>query len=364
MILNKVLFFGPMPPPFHGQSIAFSEYYTSAKGQNKILIDTNLTGATIFNKVLLTIMYFLKIPALILFKKPTVIYFTCSRSVLGSFKDVWLIFLSILTSTPIVCHLHGADFKEFYQPLSLPYKSIVGFLYKRLTSVIVLTPGMIEQFEMFPGMNIHTVSNFYNTSDISIREKPKNKPGSLNFLYLSNIMETKGIIDLLDAFDEVVSTYPKAKLLIAGGFVSDIKLSKSKMRKKFFQRLSVEKNIEYFGIVSGVEKKELLFRANVLVLPSYYASEAVPLCIIEGMASGCAILTTKHNYLPDIVNSKIGELVNPQSVNELASSMNGFIEDNEKVTAMGNYNKELAKNIYSKKTYVKAIDAILIDAST
>ena len=70
----------------------------------------------------------------------------------------------------------------------------------------------------------------------------------------------------------------------------------------FIHDKSLEKDgIFYHGPLYGMQKKDFLKALDIFVLPSFYASEAMPISIIEAMRSGCVIIATEHHYLPFLV---------------------------------------------------------------
>jgi len=354
-----ILFVGTVPPPFHGQAIAFQAAFESMHGR-KYLVNQNFETKSVWMKSLLMILSFFKIWYFLLFKKIDAVYFTCSRSLLGSLKDVVLVFSAKCFRLPVVNHLHGAGMREFIERLPRFYRAIVFRMYSRIDISIILLESMRREFQQFwPDMDVRVVPNFYTKSFEGVKQKPARD--TIKIVYLSNIIYSKGILDLLDAFAELSSHYAQVELVIAGDYMDDTFYSRKQIEQMFMRRLEKLERVRYVGVVSGEEKVELLAQSDIFVLPTFYPMEAFPLSIIEAMRAGDVIVATQHNYLPEIVKAEMGALVEPRSPDLLVSALKRIVDDPQKMRRIQNHNMEYAKAHYAVSGYIQKLDAILKD---
>src|SRR5690606_7257386 len=86
------------------------------------------------------------------------------------------------------------------------------------------------------------------------------------------------------------------RLMVAGTFVTA-------EEKTEFERLAqqdgVRQYIDYHGFVSGDQKNQLLRQADLFCFPTYYQNENQPVNLIEAMAFGLPILTTRWRSIPE-----------------------------------------------------------------
>ena len=79
-------------------------------------------------------------------------------------------------------------------------------------------------------------------------------------------------------------------------------------------------NITYWGMIKEEETiKRLLTEADVLVCPSY--AEGMPTVILEGMARGCAIIATDVGAVSEVVDQKVGWLIEAGEVAMLKNTL-------------------------------------------
>lgn len=352
-----ILFVGTVPPPYHGQAVAFETAYKHMRGV-KYLVNQNFETKSGLVKTFLLLLSFFKIWYYLIFKQIDVVYFTCSRSTIGSIKDVVLVYSAKLFGLPIVNHLHGVRMYEFIDMLPKYYRKIIFDMYSRLDVSIVLLESMKSEFHQFwPNMNVKVVPNFY--TDEFTEVTGKRSGNMIKLVYLSNIIYSKGILDTLDAFSFLKAGYSNVELIIAGDFIGDEYYTCEEIQKMFYEKLTGMNGVHFIGVVSGKEKVELLSQTDIFVLPTFYSMEAFPLSIIEAMRSGNVIVTSKHNYLPKIINHEIGYLVDPSSPKQLALCLESIVRDPKQMVAIQNYNQNYAKTHYTQKQYIERLDLIM-----
>ncbi|KAB7892674.1 glycosyltransferase family 4 protein [Poseidonibacter ostreae] len=348
---------GPLLPPIHGQSLAFTRFVDSIENEKKIVINTNFEDKTKQGKLIGTFKTILLIAFKATFLKYDVVYFTCSRSFLGSIKDILLINIAILRRVKIVNHLHGSDFYEFLHNSPKWYQKILFSSYNKVNTSIVLLESMKSQFKDFKNMKIIVIPNFYDKElDIKLVKKEKNR---INLIYLSNIMSSKGIFELLDAFEELINTYDNIYLTIAGGYIADEFMTISEVKEKFTSKIKGNNLVRYVGKTFGEEKIKLLQRSDIFVLPTYYKSEAFPISILEAMATGNVIVTTNYKYLPDVIKEKNGVLVEPKSVESLSTGIKSVLKNVTKLREIQDYNIIESKRKYSFEKYLENLNKIV-----
>lgn len=357
--LNRILLIGPFTPPYTGQSIAFS--YLKKIETNELDLEfynTQKFGFYFLNYF--SSVFFL--PLRILCSNYPLIYFIGSRSKFGFLRQAPFLLTTIILRKKIINHLHGADFYDFYQNSSF-LKPLVKFCYDRVNISIVLLEAMKKEFVDFPQMKLEVVPNAYETNfEFSKISFPKPK----NILYLSNVMASKGILEFLVAADILLKENTDLTISIAGGFIGDHIKKKSQIKTSFYNHYNLLKDkykdrINYFGVLTGRKKKELFLKNSIFILPTYYPTEAFPISIIEAMRTGNAIITTKHNYLGEIINQSNGRLIAKHSVREIVDATKFLLNDTSLLQQIQEYNIQISSKEYTLINYLTKVKKIIRD---
>lgn len=350
-----ILLFGPYSPPITGQSLAFGSVVKSYGPDEITLIDTTrFRSRTISNIIAMmkTLWVF------VFHRKFSVVYLSCSRTFFGSLKDQLLLHLCKQYRLKVVNHLQGADFKTFYDTYPRLLRGILHRAYDHVDTSIVLMEGMKEQFQDFPHMNKIVIPNFYS-SEFKIEDTARKD--QLTVTYFSNLLASKGIFDFLDAAVLIHKKEPQMAFQVAGKFMSDHLMTSKEVQNRFHRFLKEHShvNIQFHQQIKPGERSNFLSRSSILVLPTYYSTEGLPLVITEAMRSGNAIVTTKHNYLPEIISDKNGVLVPSRNPAAIEHAVLELLSNPEKLRTIQKHNVHVAKTKYSEEIYIQHIKQVL-----
>jgi len=147
---------------------------------------------------------------------------------------------------------------------------------------------------------------------------------TVNVLFLAHCTREKGIFTAAEAVlrtnrELAARRLPmKLKLVTAGNFVTD-------HEKADFDRLrqnpEFAATVEHLGFVSGERKSQLLRDADLFLFPTRYLGENQPVNLIEAMAFGLPIVTTRWRSLPEMLPPDYPGLVNDQNPDEIAATI-------------------------------------------
>lgn len=133
-------------------------------------------------------------------------------------------------------------------------------------------------------------------------------------LCVSGDSQTKNVGTLLQAYADLPIPIRKRYRLVLAGDVQ-----KSEQLHPLINKLGLEKDIEFTGIISDERLARLYQRAAVFVFPTLYEGFGLP--VLEAMACGCPVITSNTSSLPEVVGDA-GILVDPLD----PSAMGGAIE--------------------------------------
>jgi len=166
--------------------------------------------------------------------------------------------------------------------------------------------------------------------------------------FIGRVVKEKGIIDLLEAFNNVnVNDGKKIKLILVGDIAQD---ERDKDTKKKLEKYKANPNIIFTGYREDINN--ILYITDIFCLPSY--REGMPRSIIEAMAMECAVIATNiRGSREEVIDGKTGFLVPVNSVNILSDKIKKLIEDENLLQKMKNAGRRRAEELYNEKEIVK-----------
>ena len=159
-------------------------------------------------------------------------------------------------------------------------------------------------------------------------------------LFLSRLHPKKGLDVLIKAFVAVHKNreFPEWRLVIAGdgdaAFVNSL--------KQLVSSSSADGFISFIGWVSGDEKRDVLRKASLLVLPS--SQENFGLCVLEALAEGVPVVVSRDvNLASDIADAGAG-WISAIDIVSLQKTISEAMTDEEQRLSRGLAGKLFSKN--------------------
>ena len=219
---------------------------------------------------------------------------------------------------PVIMHLHGSQFHIFYNQQPPWRKTIIRSQLESCAAVLVLSKRW-EQFVLAIAPKAHVIEmpNYVLVPKNPHRASP---PGSgCVFFFSGQVGSRKGVFDLLPAFCDARRSKPDILLRIAGDGELDKALS-------LIRKLGLEDCVELLGWLSAPEVQRELNVADVYVLPSH--NEGLPMSLLEAMACGLPVVSTRVGGIPEVVQDGInGLLIEAGDMEALAGSINALAGD-------------------------------------
>jgi len=166
--------------------------------------------------------------------------------------------------------------------------------------------------------------------------------------FIGRLVEEKGIIDLLEAFNSInFNDREKVKLLIVGDIAQN---ERDNDTKKKLEKYRDNSNVFFAGYRNDINS--ILYLTDVFCLPSY--REGMPRSIIEAMAMECAVVATDiRGSREEVIDGKTGFLVPVNSINILSDKIKKLIEDEKLLQEMRIAGRRRAEELYNEKDIVK-----------
>ena len=149
-------------------------------------------------------------------------------------------------------------------------------------------------------------------------------PQIVKVLYLAHYMREKGLFAAAQAvvLANQILTRRKCpvqmKLLAAGTFVTD----EEKLEfDGLLKNPEFARAVDCLGFVSGLKKENALREADLFCFPTRYSAENQPVTLIEAMAFGLPIVTTRWRSIPEMFPPDYPGLVADQSTGPIADAL-------------------------------------------
>lgn len=353
-----------LPPPVHGVTASNQlvknciEQATDidsriiAMNYNQNLSDLHTKS---FFKVVLFLKYLWALVSALWSFKPDKVYFVLSPHGVAFLRDLVLISLVKIAGCRLVFHLHGKGIRE-KRPIM---RRLYAFAFDN-SDLICLSPKLVDDVaDVATGSQVFVVPNAIEQSAIpsdqlhnrAMRHVQADEP--LRLLMFSNLQISKGIFDYLRVSKQLLELGADMEFHLAGPFTASFSVAHL---DDFLLSLGVHaKRFVYHGAVYNEEKFRLLQSMDILVHPSH--NDALPLVIIEALASGLAVISTPQGGIPDLLDEVEGSAVVP--LDELACAITTLAENKHRLLQFAQASVQRFEQRYTTASFNQSLLAVL-----
>ncbi len=309
----------------------------------------------------------------LLFSRKCIVYLATAQSKMGFLRDMCIIWAVLLRGDSLVCHQFGGDYGGFYNAQSGFIRFLIRKTLDRASRIIVEGEFVKEQFSFLNNykQKVNCLTNCHPERSLKIAEKAKEiDPGKpFQMIYLSNMIETKGYLDVLKSVKVLKDRNRNVICKFAGRFMcnssADKEYNAEQSRQSFFQYIKdngLSDYISYDESLFGKEKFDAFIASHLFLLPSNYIYEGQPVSILEAMAHGIVTVATKYRLIPVMVQDDDTGFFVPYGDPEAIAGKVEFLMDNP------NEYKRLSRNSIDRfnknfraEAYVDEITAVFVD---
>lgn len=219
---------------------------------------------------------------------------------------------------PVIITEHASFFEALARS---PWrKRLMAYALGRAEYVVAVSELLAKTIQSHNlASNLIVIPNPVDLSLFSPPGAPPEEKGTIDLLSVGamELNDRKGWHLLLEAAARLKALLPGVRLHLVG----DGPAKERHMRMA--EVLGIEDHCIFYGFVEHNRVAELMRFCDIFVLPSYY--ETFSCVLIEALACGKPVVSTRVGIAPQIVDAEVGVLISPGSVSELASALEAVV---------------------------------------
>jgi glycosyltransferase involved in cell wall biosynthesis len=224
-----------------------------------------------------------------------------------------------LFRVPTVLHLHGSEFAVFCERLSPRLRAALVRNMARAARIVVIGSFWRQFLVEDLGIDANRIVVVANGVPLPQKPQPLGPEGPCRIVYLGALGRRKGTSDLLQALASPRLHSLQWQAVIAGN--GEVEAFRAEA-----QALGLANRVTFPGWIGPEDAQALLASASVFVLPSY--NEGLPVAVLEAMATGICVVTTRVGAIPDLaIDGQAGFLIDPGAIDDLADRLALLISD-------------------------------------
>lgn len=363
-----MLIIGPTPPPFHGVAVA-TQNLLSAQDNGRIgLIHLDIAdrrGITYVDHPDLHDVYafckqWSRLAWTLIRRRPQVVYLSISQTTIGFLRDSLFVSLARAFRRKIVIHLHGGNFRTWYDGRSLLMKGLVRGVLSCATRFIVLADIFRDSLgPMVAPEKVVVVPNGigWPLTTAQFRTRPRSQ--KCHVLFLSTLSREKGALLLIEAVAQILAQRHDVELTLAGPWLRETDRTAA---LQLIEKYALREEVLLPGEVEGGAKLGLYESADIFVFPGIQ-QEGQPLVVLEAMASSLPVIFSNRGCLREtVVSGESGLQFNVSDAADLAKQLSWLVERPEEIERMGANARRRYEELYSEGRFISNMTQVFLDA--
>jgi colanic acid/amylovoran biosynthesis glycosyltransferase len=232
-------------------------------------------------------------------------------------------------NVPMICSFYGDDVFSF--PTDPANRERYQTLFREADKLLVLGPYMKAELIRL-GCPEHKITIHHlgiDTHTIRFEKRTVARGGKIRFLIASSFLEKKGIALAIRALAALRTQYDFTLDIIGDGPLKPAIL-------EAIETGGIKDRVTLHGYKPYAYFIELAYRCDVLIQASKTGSknnkEGTPMAIVDAMATGMAIIATKHSDIPEVAHDSIhGFLAEENDVDSLQQSLARLFEQADRI---------------------------------
>ena len=255
-----------------------------------------------------------------------VLWTSVSPTPLGHLRDLLTVLPAFRSGQRVYAVVHWGRFDRLFTS-TLTAPTARRLLVPRVDGFVFLSEGLSERCAPWiPAAKRRVIPNTIDDvvcctpEEVEAKQRDRAARQRLRLLFFSNMIREKGYLDVLEAVRRLHRQGVAVEADFAGGWTSEAD------EADFERRVAaggLQGVVAHHGAVRDrARAKRLLLDADVLLLPTFYPTEAQPLSILEAMNAATPVVATAHAGIPELVrHGREGLLVPPRDPATIAHAV-------------------------------------------
>lgn len=302
-----------------------------------------------FLKAIQGYFHFIKV---LFFDKPDIVHIHSSFGP-SFYRKLPFIYMASWAKLPIINHIHGADFEEFYVKAKEKKKRLIRKIYRKCDKLVALSEEWKECLsEIVPASHIEIIENYSVLHNETFKER-LSRPCNNQVLFLGELGKRKGCYDIPSVVEQVIKVISNVQFILCGSGTDEDEIA----IKEIIKEKKVESNVIFPGWIRDKKKDEVLRQADVFFLPSY--NEGMPMSILDAMGYGLPVVSTNVGGIPKIVhNGENGYCCNAGDVNSMVAGIIELLTDDQKRKKAAEASMNIVQNGYSLEKHIELLEKV------
>jgi glycosyltransferase involved in cell wall biosynthesis len=258
-------------------------------------------------------------------------------------RDLIYLLIAKMLWRKVVYQVHGGEMPDRFLGENAISHSFLRCVLSMPDAIVLLARTELSEYASFGVRNrMLVIPNAIRLEDYSDFEPREFRNNNLVLGYIGRLADDKGIAEAIEALDilqQHSSNHLTLKIAGSGPYEPAL--------RAISDRPSTKARVEFMGALFGADKLRFWKEIDIFVFPTFHR-EGLPYTILEAMASGTPIITTRVGGIPDVIQNGVqGVLLDSHTPQAVAEAINRLASDRKALREMSKAAVQRARDAYS-----------------
>ncbi len=260
----------------------------------------------------------------IILTRPQIIHLNTSIDRKAFWRDVFYLLIAKVFFVKIVYQVHGGPLPQDFFRGNKVLTAFMKWIFKLTNAIVLLAEIEREAYSRFIGVrHLAVIPNAIDLTPFNNATQKNFDEDRLKLVYLGALTFDKGVYESIDAIALLKDKLKNNSIIyqIAGAGPDEQNFI------NIVDKLGISDLVEFKGVLYGEEKDKMWNEAHLFVFPTFHA-EGLPYAVLESIASGTPLITTRVGANPDVLTDGLhGYLIEPKNPKLIADTILKMIND-------------------------------------
>ena len=353
------LIVGQTPPPHHGQAVVTGMLFEHAWTKVKVSLlrmsysdSIDVVGRLSLSKIVHLFSLILQTWKVVIVERPRALYYLpASANRTPVLRDIVYLLAVKWCFKKTIYHFHAGGLPAYLESMPLLGR-VAKFAYGRPDTAIDVIETSPPSGEYF-----HAQQNLVVNNGVAVElvDRARSNGDRFEVLYVGVLNEGKGVKDIIETARILKQKNVDCGFVLVGEWGSPL------FKKEVLELVDQHKlngMIRFTGPLSGDEKWRAFANADCLFFPSHYEAETFGMVLVEAMAFGLPIVTTRWRGIPKVLgDSGCGYLCDINAPEQYAEKLALLIDDPTLRKAMGEKGRARYEEEFTKEKFLERMES-------
>ena len=231
------------------------------------------------------------------------------------YREFGMSLIAALLRRPVILDIRGGSFVPWLESAGWMKRAMAHWSLRHAEIVLGQGRAVVSYLRPLYGEKVHHFPNFVQKRYWPAEVPRRCRSRELAVIFVGYCYDGKGVFELVEGCSRAVLCGMSMRLTLVGAESADF--------KRFLDGYAAPAGltIERRGTLDFDAVQEVLSRSDVFCFPTRHFGEGHPNAITEAMAHGVTIVTTRHGFIPELLDESTAYFVEPGSAQAIADAL-------------------------------------------